>query len=112
MNGGFGEDTIWGGDGADILNGREGNDRLLGQVGADDFDFYENWGQDVIGDFSGNAGEGDAIYLLFVTNITDFTDLQTNHLTTNGDGDVVIFDGANTITLVGVTLVVSSDFVF
>jgi Ca2+-binding RTX toxin-like protein len=38
VDGGAGNDSIWGGDGADMLIGGEGNDRLSGERGADTLD--------------------------------------------------------------------------
>jgi len=45
-------DTLQGGIGNDTLNGGIGNDRLYGQTGDDIFVFDQNFGQDIIFDFS------------------------------------------------------------
>ena len=48
------------------------------------------------------ADPTEVINLAGVTNITDFTDLVTNHLGSNLSGDAVITDGFNSITLTNV----------
>lgn len=107
LSGGLGNDTIFGNAGDDFLNGGAGADYLLGGIGddilnggfdsdRDTFIFEDNFGQDIIQAFD-NVNE-DVINLARVTNIMDFADLQTNHLTQVG-ADTVIADGANTITI-------------
>ncbi len=67
---------------------------------------------DIIFDFNANA-DGEKMDLTDVTEITDFTDLEDNHMAQVGS-DVVITDGANTITLEDVSLnkLDGDDFVF
>lgn len=98
--GGGHDDTISGGSGNDILRGDGGNDSLTGGGGtADQFIFTNNFGTDVITDFS--AANAEDIDLSAVTNITNFFDLVTNHLVDNG-GFAQIVDGGNSILLDGV----------
>lgn len=49
--------------GADTLDGRGGNDRLVGGVGNDSYIFARGYGQDVIQDSDGTAGNTDRIRL-------------------------------------------------
>ena len=113
IRGGDGSDRLTGNAGFDTLEGGNGNDILSGNFNADTFVFADGFGEDIITDFNvANAFE--VIDLSAVTSITSFADLQNNHLTVNGDGDAVIVDGANSITLQGVTSLQLSagDFVF
>ena len=71
-------------------------------------------GTDTITDFDANDAN-EKIDLAAVTNINSFTDLQSGGtMVQNLSGDVVITDGADTITLVGVNLgdLDASDFIF
>lgn len=120
IDGHGGSDTVLGEDGNDRLDGGIGDDFLSGGAGFDRFIFRDNSGNDTIEDFDTNAFED--IVLREVTAITDFTDLQNNHLSQAfvnlGDGDVlssVISDGAGmSITLFGVTNaeLANDDFIF
>ena len=107
LSGGLGNDTILGNAGDDILNGGAGADYLLGGTGndilnggfdsnRDTFIFEDAFGQDIIQAFD-HVNE-DVISLARVTNIMDFADLLTNHLTQVG-ANTIIADGANTITI-------------
>lgn len=49
--GGAGDDTIYGGTDDDILEGSAGNDNLYGGAGQDVFEFFGDFGNDVIHDF-------------------------------------------------------------
>ena len=55
-----------------------------------------------------------SLMILGVTNINSFADLQSGGTMVQSGGDVVITDGADTITLVGVTIgdLDASDFSF
>lgn len=129
LEGRGGNDTIDGHGGSDVVLGQDGNDRLDGGIGDDyleggsgfdRFIFRDNSGNDFIGDFDTNAFED--IVLREVTAITDFTDLQTNHLSeglrTHNDVEAlssIISDGAGmTITIYGVTNaeLAADDFIF
>ena len=57
LRGEDGDDTLSGGSGADTLLGAAGDDSLLGGSGGDVFAFDDGFGQDVIGDFKGAAGD-------------------------------------------------------
>ena len=113
LNGGNDNDVLRGNAGFDTLNGGTGNDILQGDFNADTFLFENNFGQDVILDFD-QANAFEAINLSAVSNITSFSDLVTSHLIQNGNGDAVIFDGGNSITLVGVSVssLNAGDFIF
>lgn len=113
LNGRGGNDTILAGSGADTLEGREGNDTLYGQAGSDMFVFEDGFGFDRIADFS-TADVNEQISLTDVTAITNYADLTANHLVTDLNGDAVIVDGGNSITLTGVSIAQldASDFVF
>ena len=107
LNGGSGDDSLLGGsaddvlfglDGADTLNGGTGDDRLLGGTDADVdvFVFEDGFGIDRIVDF--DPGE-DIIDLSGVSEITDFTDLDLNHLSQTG-AHTRITDGPDVIILI------------
>jgi len=104
--------VLYGQEDDDTLVGGRGNDTLFGGSGFDTFVFQDQWDIDVIGDFSLDPNED--INLAGVTNITSWTDLQNNHLTSNGAGDAVIFDGSSTLTLMGISVgaLQQSDFMF
>lgn len=57
MFGNAGNDTIWGGVGDDRIVGGSGNDRLGGNAGVDVFVFNNEFGRDVVADFSGAGRE-------------------------------------------------------
>ena len=99
LDGGAGDDELFGGNGgsSDTLIGGTGNDTMAGEAGADTFIFEDGFGIDVITDFD-EFSAAEVIDLSLVSAITDFSDLQANHLSQNG-ADAVITDGANTITL-------------
>ena len=99
LEGGSGDDELFGGNGgsSDTLDGGTGNDTLAGEAGADTFIFADGFGIDVITDFD-EFSAAEVIDLSLVSAITDFADLQANHLSQNG-ANAVITDGANSITL-------------
>ncbi|MEL6379914.1 MAG: choice-of-anchor Q domain-containing protein [Pseudomonadota bacterium] len=113
LDAGIGNDVIFAGAGFDTLIGGEGDDRLFGNFNWDIFVFADNFGNDTIFDFDvANAFE--RIDLSGVTGIIDFTDLLDNHLSENANGDAVITDGTNSITVLGVAMgdLTAGDFVF
>lgn len=109
--------------GADSIQGRGGNDTLVGGDGNDKFIFRNNDGDDTIVDFN-TANNREKINLRAVSSITDFSDLQADHLSEVDvfyDDDLTptptaqIDDGAGlTILLLGVQIadLDSGDFVF
>lgn len=113
LDGGDANDVLRGGAGFDVLNGGSGNDRLFGNFNWDIFVFDNGFGNDVIGDFD-QANAFERIDLSAVSAITNFNDLSTNHLTQDGSGNAVITDGANSITLLGVSAgaLTAGDFIF
>ena len=119
--GGSGDNTLYGGNdndvlrgfaGFDVLIGGLGNDRLQGDFNADTFIFSNFFGQDIITDFDA-LSNFERIDLAAVTNITSFADLQASHLVQSG-ANAVIVDGANTITLLNVSVadLDANDFIF
>ena len=90
-----------------MLKGGAGNDTLNGGADADVLVFSTGTDQ-VIG-----FGPGDRIDLSGVDAISDFADLQANHL--SGGAEAVISNGlGNTMTLVGVAegALDEGDFIF
>ncbi|WP_176223198.1 calcium-binding protein [Aurantimonas sp. 22II-16-19i] len=112
LEGGDGEDVIRGFAGFDKITGGAGDDTLTGDFNADTFIFANGFGKDTITDFD-EFNNSEKINLSAVTNIINFTDLQLNHLTQAG-ANAVITDGANTITLLNVSLndLDVNDFIF
>ncbi len=76
------------------------------------FIFTDNFGDDKITDFEAN-NNFERIDLSGVTEITDFADMIASHMAQVGS-DVVITDGDDSITLLGVNLadLDSIDFLF
>jgi len=101
-----------GGDGNDRFVGRGGNDTITGGAGNDSFVYFDGFGNDTINGFEA-TNDLEYLHLRNVTNITDFADLQANHLTQVG-ADAVITDGADTITLTNVLVsdLDAADFLF
>ncbi|MGF1454224.1 MAG: LamG-like jellyroll fold domain-containing protein [Alphaproteobacteria bacterium] len=79
LRGGDGRDTLDGGSGGDRLEGGRGADRLIGGDGRDIFVIGNNFGRDVLVDFTSGADRIDA------RNVTnrDFDDFDVD-----GDGDI------------------------
>ena len=111
LNGGGGDDEIYGGEDEDTINGGEGDDWLDGGPGNDTFVFEPGNGNDHIMDFT----SGDMI------DLSAFTDTNGNPLTmsdirdeTTGDDNYVIDlsdFGGGTITVLDVTTL-DGDFIF
>ena len=125
LNGGEGNDDLYGGVGSDTLNGGDGSDWAFGGEGDDTFVFDSEDGLDYIYDF--RAADADKIDLRSTT--LDWATLDTNESGVLDDGDAnvrvdngttVIDLGAangdasdlNTITVVDVTGLTMSDFLF
>jgi len=110
---GNGVDTITTGGGDDVINAGGGNDIMTGGAGSDVFIFEDGFGNDSITDFDA-FDSYEVIILSNVTSIANYTDLTENYLIANASGDAVIFDGADTITLIGVSIadLDATDFIF
>ena len=114
LRGGAGNDTLEGGSNFDTLEGGSGDDLLTGGTIGDVFIFADGFGNDIITDFQLTATD-ERIDLSAVADITDFTDLITNHLSSEPiTGDAVITVGMNTITLTGIdpNNLLNDDFIF
>jgi len=99
-----GNDALFGGDGNDTLDGGSGDDYMLGGDGNDKFVFEDNDGSDTIGDFDNGA---DKINLRAIfSDISDFSDLQANHLSEvtddNGTHSVINYGIDDAIVLLSV----------
>ena len=123
LNGGNGNDTLWGqgqadvllgnagqdvlrgGAGNDTLSGGAGNDQLVGGDGADSFAFtVAGWGYDQLFDF--NRAQGDLIDLR-----GSGATFATVTIYGAGANSVITF-GADRIDVYGVTGLQASDFLF
>ena len=103
--GSAGQDVLRGGAGNDTLSGGADNDQLVGGDGADSFAFtVAGWGYDQIFDFS--RAEGDKIDIRGV--VSSFSQLTVY---VAGTGTVVAL-GAARIDVYGVTNLQASDFIF
>jgi Ca2+-binding RTX toxin-like protein len=105
-------DNLRGGDGADVLVGYRGNDVLSGGKGGDTFVFNPNFGHDRITDFTVSGSEQDVIRFsksVFV-NFADVIDDAAQ----KGAAVVITVDASNSLTLDGVSLAALSanDFTF
>lgn len=102
LDGGAGDDELFGGNGAfsDTLIGGAGDDDLRGEAGSDVFIFGNGFGNDTIFDFNA-FDSAEKIDLSAVSAITNYFDLATNHMANSG-ANVVISDGANSITILNV----------
>lgn len=98
LYGGAGNDRLFGGSGHDVLDGGIGNDRHRGGDGADVFIFGSGLGKDVVIDFDAKGDNHDRLDLRGLKAITDFRDMRSEHLETDGD-NVVISAGSDRITL-------------
>ncbi len=113
ISGGEGDDNLLGGRvGQDISNdvliGGLGNDLLAGFGGADRYVFNAGDGSDLLNTFS--QAELDQIDLNSF-GLTGFTDSRLNIQVVSGDSKVSV-DAELLVMVVGVTSLVSGDFVF
>jgi glucose/arabinose dehydrogenase len=113
LYGGVGRDRLFGDGGRDLLDGGVGNDTLTGGGGADRFVFKTGSGRDQITDFSASGPQHDVINLRGWTAVTDFGDLQANHMQQQGS-NVRIYAGNDEILLLNVNIadLDRSDFSF
>ena len=98
MDGGPGHDRLFGGQGADTLIGGPGNDRLAGGSGNDVFVFGPGDGADTVTDFSGGTDKIDLTAF-------DIESIEDVDMTTGDDGvtvDLAEIDGG-TVLLAGLT---------
>jgi Ca2+-binding RTX toxin-like protein len=115
--GGAGDDGILGGDGADTINPGAGTDSMNGGAGADTFRFALGFGEDTIsgweaGDkISLNPNLGPANFAALDTDISNTLD-EPDALVAITGSDTVIDFGTDVLTIVGVTDLDTSDFVF
>ena len=111
LNGGGGDDEIYGGEDKDTINGGEGDDWLDGGPGDDTFVFEPDHGNDYIMDFDTGT---DKIDLTAFDNIANFDGLTQNQA---GDNTVITLTdedgGMTTITLLGIGINLGAgDFIF
>lgn len=109
IQGGNGNDTLYGASGNDTIDGGAGNDQIYAGPGLDEIAFSA--GADTVFFF---APGQDVIDLSGVAAISDFADLQANHLA-EVSGSAVISDGlGNSLTLDGVliTALAADSFLF
>ena len=113
LRGTFAANILLGNDGNDTLQGRGGGDTYAGGAGDDLFVFQSGFGAEEVSDFEA-LNPNEKISLAAVSEITDLTELLTNHVIQSVSG-VFILDGAGgTIKLSGITLgdLDATDFVF
>lgn len=103
-----GANILTGFGGRDILRGNGGDDVLTGGEGGDEFQFIAGAsGNDRITDFQHGA---DQLHFLGLADVKDFFDLGVGH---DAAGNVVIsWAEDSSVTLIGVTDVSASDFLF
>ncbi len=89
ISGGDGDDLILGGLGRETISGGRGDDTLQGGGGSDIFVFEDDFGRDLVTDFS---VANDVIDLTLVSSITSYSDLLASHLRV-GSESFYISDG-------------------
>ena len=99
LGGGEGDDVLDGGEGDDTLDGGAGNDDLAGGDGTDAFVYHQGgFGADAIADFQ--AGD----VLGFDRSLFGDAEDVLEHADQVGDDVIIILDGGNSITLLGLSL--------
>ncbi|MBB4427364.1 Ca2+-binding RTX toxin-like protein [Bradyrhizobium sp. CIR48] len=96
-------------DGNDRIDGRGGADTLTGGNGADTFVYADSDGADTITDF--NRTQGDTIDLTGLSGFFTLADVQSK-VTVSGGNTIIDVGSGNTLTLIGVTSLQQSDFIF
>ncbi len=109
--GGAGADNLSGGDGNDTLVGGTGNDTLGGTRGNDLFVFGQNFGHDVVGDYTAGAD-----HVQFQNGVfANFQDMM-NHATQSGTNVIITDLAGDTLQLNNTTIATlnshSGDFLF
>jgi VCBS repeat-containing protein len=109
LDGGNGNDTLVGGNGPDVLLGGRGNDVMTGNSGPDTFVFNDQFGQDVITDFT--AGQD---LIQFDQDVFASYGAMLAAATQAGSDVLINAGGGNVITLQGVQLsnLQANDFLF
>ncbi|WP_164934398.1 Ig-like domain-containing protein [Bradyrhizobium zhanjiangense] len=101
--------TLDGRDGNDRIDGRGGADTLTGGNGSDTFVYADGGGADTITDF--DRSQGDTIDLTGLSGIFTLADVQSKSTASAGN-TIINFGSGNTLTLIGVTSLQQSDFIF
>ncbi|MCK1528422.1 hypothetical protein IVB15_12010, partial [Bradyrhizobium sp. 182] len=101
--------TLDGRDGNDRIDGRGGADTLTGGNGSDTFVYANGGGADTITDF--DRTQGDNIDLTGLSGIFTLADVQSKSTVSAGN-TIISFGSGNTLTLIGVTSLQQSDFIF
>ncbi|MGL3111430.1 Ig-like domain-containing protein [Bradyrhizobium sp. BR 1432] len=101
--------TLDGRDGNDRIDGRGGADTLTGGNGSDTFVYADGGGADTITDF--DRSQGDTIDLTGLSGIFTLADVQSKSTVSAGN-TIINFGSGNTLTLIGVTSLQQSDFIF
>lgn len=107
-------DTIYGDDGNDVILAGSGNDLMFGGAGADQFQFRNSFGQDVIADF--NHASGDRINLVGLTgslNVDTLSQVQSR-MTQVGSDVLISWNTYNRILVQNTTVsaFAADDFLF
>ena len=112
LSGLAGNDVEMGGTGNDTLMGGAGNDTLYGNAGIDSFVFDAGFGKDLIADFTASGASHDKID--FSTAMFANFAAVHSHMAQVGPNVVITHDGANAITVKGVTIasLTAADFTF
>ena len=107
--GGEGNDMLDDGLGNDRINGGLGDDILTGGEGSDRFIFRLDSGDDQITDFVAGLGIGDEINLR-AFNFTDFADVQSVMIDTDGGALLALTGGSVLFQGVAVSQFAADDF--
>jgi Ca2+-binding RTX toxin-like protein len=112
LSGLAGNDVLTGNAGNDTLMGGAGNDTLYGNAGVDSFVFDAGFGKDSIADFTASGASHDKIN--FSTAMFANYAAVRSHMAQVGPNVVITHDGANAITVKGVTVasLTAADFTF
>ena len=95
IDAGSGHDTVYASDGDDTVYAGHGTDQIYLGAGSDVFLWSE--GQNELFDF--NSDDSDLIDLTTATGITDFIDLQENHMTLSDTGAQITDDLGHALLL-------------
>lgn len=105
LDGGAGNDVIFGTAAADTIIGGAGNDTLYSQGGADIFRFGAQWGYDQIAGFTAGAAK---LQFLAASGVTSFAQLSL----ASGGGNTQVEFGGYAVLVFGVGALTASDFLF